>query len=206
MPFFNRQNNDDLILAIQAAGVSRGRNGFRKDKGGEKLAESEEDLLEISCQREQSWACSNNAECSRYYATPHRWHRRFRYSLHRLREISISRRFLYQCFGCNLIYFYTYWAMRWNDFALANAVLRAVPDGHSRKSFHRRAIVNGASVSAIRHLSLSHGHKKNCHNLRLNRIAVLNICSTLILSLQMDFAKECLKTYDALIHYLRKNS
>ena len=25
MPFFNRQNNDDLILAIQAAGVSRGR-------------------------------------------------------------------------------------------------------------------------------------------------------------------------------------
>ncbi len=46
MPFFNRQNNDDLILAIQAAGVSRGRNGFRKDKAGEKLAESEEDLLQ----------------------------------------------------------------------------------------------------------------------------------------------------------------
>lgn len=46
MPFFNRQNNDDLILAIQAAGVTRGRNGFHKDKGGEKLAESEEDLLE----------------------------------------------------------------------------------------------------------------------------------------------------------------
>ena len=46
IPFFNRQNNDDLILAIQVAGVTRGRNGFRKDKGGEKLAESEEDLLE----------------------------------------------------------------------------------------------------------------------------------------------------------------
>lgn len=46
MPFLNRQNNDDLILAIQAAGVSRGRNGFRKDKAGEKLAESEESLLE----------------------------------------------------------------------------------------------------------------------------------------------------------------
>ncbi len=46
MPFFNRQNNDDLILAVQAAGVTRGRNGFRKDKGGEKLAETEEDLLE----------------------------------------------------------------------------------------------------------------------------------------------------------------
>ena len=40
----------DLVLphslAIQAAGVSRGRNGFRKDKGGEKLVESEEDLLQ----------------------------------------------------------------------------------------------------------------------------------------------------------------
>lgn len=46
MPFFNRQNNDDLILAIQTAGVSRGRNGFRKNKAGEKLAETEEDLLQ----------------------------------------------------------------------------------------------------------------------------------------------------------------
>ena len=46
MPFFNRSNNDDLILAIQSAGVRRGRNGFDKDKSGEKLAESEEDLLE----------------------------------------------------------------------------------------------------------------------------------------------------------------
>lgn len=45
-PYFNRQNNDDLILAIQSAGVERGRNGFRKNKAGEKLAESEEDLLE----------------------------------------------------------------------------------------------------------------------------------------------------------------
>ena len=45
-PFFNRSNNPSLILAIQSAGVSRGRNGFRKDKSGEKLAESEEDLLE----------------------------------------------------------------------------------------------------------------------------------------------------------------
>lgn len=46
MPFFNRQNNDDLILALQTAGVTRGRNGFHKDKGGEKLAETEEDLLQ----------------------------------------------------------------------------------------------------------------------------------------------------------------
>lgn len=47
MPMFNRQNNDDLILAIQTAGVIRGRNGFQKDKSGEKLAETEEDRLEL---------------------------------------------------------------------------------------------------------------------------------------------------------------
>lgn len=46
MPCFNRQNNEPLILALQAAGVERGRLGFRKDKSGEKFAESEEDLLE----------------------------------------------------------------------------------------------------------------------------------------------------------------
>ena len=46
MPFFNHQNNDDLILAIQTAGVVRGRNCFRKEKGGEKLDETEENLLE----------------------------------------------------------------------------------------------------------------------------------------------------------------
>lgn len=46
MPFFNRQNNDDLILAIETAGVERGRNGFKKNKSMEKQPESEEDLLE----------------------------------------------------------------------------------------------------------------------------------------------------------------
>lgn len=30
MPFFNRSNNPELILAIQSAGVSRGRNGFAR--------------------------------------------------------------------------------------------------------------------------------------------------------------------------------
>lgn len=46
-PYFNRQNNDDLILAIQSAGIARGRLGFRKDKSGEKLAETEDDRLEL---------------------------------------------------------------------------------------------------------------------------------------------------------------
>ena len=46
MPYINRQNNDDLLLALRTAGVVHGRNGWRKNKGGEKLAEKEEDLLE----------------------------------------------------------------------------------------------------------------------------------------------------------------
>lgn len=45
-PHFNRQNNDDLILSLQAAGVLRGRNGFQKNKSGEKKDETEEDLLQ----------------------------------------------------------------------------------------------------------------------------------------------------------------
>ena len=45
-PTFVIQNNDDLILAVQSAGVERGRNGFRKNKSTEKYPESEEDLLE----------------------------------------------------------------------------------------------------------------------------------------------------------------
>lgn len=45
-PYFNVDNNDALLIAIQSAGVMRGRNGFSKHKAGEKLAESEENLLE----------------------------------------------------------------------------------------------------------------------------------------------------------------
>lgn len=41
-PRFNEANNEDLLLSIQTAGVLNGK----KDKSGEKLAESEEDLYE----------------------------------------------------------------------------------------------------------------------------------------------------------------
>lgn len=46
MPFFQPPKQRRPHPRLQSAGVSRGRNGFRKDKAGEKLAESEEDLLE----------------------------------------------------------------------------------------------------------------------------------------------------------------
>lgn len=45
-PYFNMDQNEALLIAIQSAGVVRGRNGFHKHKAGEKLAESEENLLE----------------------------------------------------------------------------------------------------------------------------------------------------------------
>ncbi len=41
-PMFNEQNNEDLLISIQTAGVYNGG----KDKRGEKLAETEEDRLE----------------------------------------------------------------------------------------------------------------------------------------------------------------
>ena len=45
-PTFVKQNNDDLILAIQSAEGEHGRNSFCKNKSTEKNPESEEDLLE----------------------------------------------------------------------------------------------------------------------------------------------------------------
>lgn len=41
-PMFNRENNEDLLVSVQTAGVYNGK----KDKRGEKLAESEENRLE----------------------------------------------------------------------------------------------------------------------------------------------------------------
>lgn len=46
-PRINRSANQDLILALQAAEVSMGRNGWTKNKAGEKLRESEESPLEL---------------------------------------------------------------------------------------------------------------------------------------------------------------
>lgn len=46
IPMFNRPNNEHLLLAIESTGVYIGSSGFRKDKRGEKLVETEEDKLE----------------------------------------------------------------------------------------------------------------------------------------------------------------
>lgn len=46
IPLLNRENNDALIVSISLADVAITSRGFQKEKGGEKLAESEENLLE----------------------------------------------------------------------------------------------------------------------------------------------------------------
>lgn len=46
MPMINRDNNEELLLALEQTGVYISSNGFRKDKRGEKLVETEEDKLE----------------------------------------------------------------------------------------------------------------------------------------------------------------
>ncbi|MBR6890773.1 MAG: hypothetical protein IKN05_07255 [Clostridia bacterium] len=47
MPVFNKENNEALLTAITLAEVDISPLGFRKQKGGEKLAESEDDPLEF---------------------------------------------------------------------------------------------------------------------------------------------------------------
>lgn len=47
MPMFNKENNEALLTAISLAEVEIGYNGFRKNKGGEKVMESEDDPLEL---------------------------------------------------------------------------------------------------------------------------------------------------------------
>lgn len=45
-PVINKENNEELIPALESAGTRNGPTGFSKDKTGEKLAETEEDKLE----------------------------------------------------------------------------------------------------------------------------------------------------------------
>jgi len=46
-PFFNKENNEFLIAALESANVLRTSAGFEKDKSGEKLADSEDDPAEL---------------------------------------------------------------------------------------------------------------------------------------------------------------
>lgn len=46
-PRFNKYNNEELLQAMELTGIKQGKNGFEKDKSGEKLQETPEDPLEL---------------------------------------------------------------------------------------------------------------------------------------------------------------
>jgi hypothetical protein len=54
-PMLNRENNEALILAMEQTGTRNGPEGFKKDKTGEKLAETEEDKLEYRTDGTDAW-------------------------------------------------------------------------------------------------------------------------------------------------------
>lgn len=54
-PMFNRSNNEALLLAMENTGVKISTRGLQKDKSGEKLGESEEDLLEHRTDGTDAW-------------------------------------------------------------------------------------------------------------------------------------------------------
>ena len=52
---FNEENNQDLIVAMEHTTIKVGYNGFKKDKGGEKLPETETDPLELRTDGTDAW-------------------------------------------------------------------------------------------------------------------------------------------------------
>lgn len=54
-PMFNKPNNEALLLALENTGIRISTRGFQKDKSGEKLAESEEDMLEHRTDGTDAW-------------------------------------------------------------------------------------------------------------------------------------------------------
>ncbi len=54
-PMFNRENNEHLLPALEQTGIRVGRNGFEKDKSGEKLEETADDPLELRTDGTDAW-------------------------------------------------------------------------------------------------------------------------------------------------------
>jgi len=54
-PMFNKDNNQHLLPALEMAGIKTGHAGFEKDKSGEKLAETDDDLLEYRTDGTDAW-------------------------------------------------------------------------------------------------------------------------------------------------------
>jgi len=55
LPMFNKNNNEQLLPALEQTGIKIGRNGFEKDKSGEKLPETDADPLELRTDGTDAW-------------------------------------------------------------------------------------------------------------------------------------------------------
>lgn len=55
LPLFNMTNNEFLLPAMEQCGIKIGRNGFEKDKSGEKLAETDDNVLEMRTDGTDAW-------------------------------------------------------------------------------------------------------------------------------------------------------
>lgn len=55
LPMFNKNNNEQLLPAMEQTGIKQGPNGFQKDKSGEKLPDTEEDPLELRTDGTDAW-------------------------------------------------------------------------------------------------------------------------------------------------------
>jgi hypothetical protein len=54
-PRFNQPNNEALVMALESAGVKRGRKGFEKNKSAEKNKETADDPLELRTDGTDAW-------------------------------------------------------------------------------------------------------------------------------------------------------
>lgn len=55
LPLFNQENNQQLLYAMEQTGIKIGKNGFEKDKSGEKLQETPQDPLELRTDGTDAW-------------------------------------------------------------------------------------------------------------------------------------------------------
>lgn len=54
-PTFNKTNNEFLLPALEQTGIRQGRNGFEKDKSGEKYPDTDEDPIELRTDGTDAW-------------------------------------------------------------------------------------------------------------------------------------------------------
>ncbi len=55
LPYFNKEHNEFLLPAMENTGIIRGKKGFRKNKSGEKLKDTEDNPAELRTDGTDAW-------------------------------------------------------------------------------------------------------------------------------------------------------